>query len=133
MSSKIVLLFTASVIVAYFGMMAIPMASALNPNPVDNSHVTSRFESEHKICGNHLCAPGERTSWEKAVWDHQKMSQGKITSVKQHGEDVMHKMSGSTSGPITAHGSEKPTVHSIMPVINATKSANMTGTVPNNK
>ena len=133
MYNKIILLFTTSIILASFAVMAIPLASALNPNPVDNSHVTARFESEHKVCGNHLCAYGERTSWEKAVWDHQSMSQGKISSMTQHGEDVMHKMSGSTPGQTTAHGSEKPVMHTTMPVINATKSANMTGTVPNNK
>jgi hypothetical protein len=53
--------------------------------------------------------------------------------VSHHGEDVMHKMAGSTPGSTTSHGSEKPTVHSTMPVINATKSGNMTGSVPNNK
>jgi hypothetical protein len=113
--------------------MGIPLASALINNQYDNSHVTARFEGHLKVCGNHLCAHGERTSWEKAVWDHQSMSQGKISSTQQHGEDVMHQMAGSTTGPTTAHGSEKPTVHSTMPVINATKSANMTGNVPNNK
>lgn len=133
MSSKISLLFTTSVILASFAIMVIPQASALNPNPVDNSHVTARFESEHKICGNHLCAHGERTEWEKAVWDHQKVSQGKISSVQQHGEDVMHEMAGSTAGSTTSHGSEKPTVHSTMPIIGATKGVNMTGNVPNNK
>jgi hypothetical protein len=129
MSNKIVLLFTTSVILASFAVMAIPMASALINSPVDNSHVTARFESDLKVCGNHLCTHGEKTHWDKAVWGAQNMSQGKITSAKQHGEDVMHKMAGSTTGPTTAHGSEKPT----MPVINATKSANMTGNVPNNK
>jgi len=133
MSSKIALLFTISVILASFSMMAIPLASALIQNPVDNSHVTDRFDSEKKICGNHLCSPGERTSWEKAVWDHQKTKQGKITHISQHGEDVMAKMAGSTSSTTTAHGSEKPTVHSTMPVVNATKSVNMTGNIPNNK
>jgi len=133
MSNKIVLLFTTSVILASFAVMAIPLASALNPNPVDNSHVTARFESEKKVCGNHLCAHGERTSWEKAVWDHQKISQGKITSLTQHGEEVMQKMAGSTPEPTTAHGSQKPTMHSTMPMIGAAKGANMTGNVPSYK
>ena len=133
MSNKIVLLFTSSVVLASFAVMGIPVASALVNSEYDNSHVTERFESEHKVCGNHLCTPGERTSWEKAVWDHQRTSQGKVTSISQHGEDVMHKMSGSTPGSTTAHGSEKPVIHMTMPVINATKSANMTGNVPNNK
>jgi hypothetical protein len=115
MSNKIVLLFTTSVILASFAVMVIPQASALNPSTFDDSHVTARFESEHKVCGNHLCVPGERTNWEKAVSDKQSMSQGKIIHPTQHGEDVMHKMAGSTTGSKTAHGSEKPTMHSTMP------------------
>jgi hypothetical protein len=133
MSNKIVLLFTTSVILASFAVLAIPLASALIQNPVDNSNVTARFESEKKVCGNHLCAHGERTSWEKAVWDHQNTSQGKISSTQQHGEDVMHNMAGSNAGSTTSHGSQKPTIHSTMPVIGASTGANMTGNVTNNK
>ena len=133
MSNKIVLLFTTSVILASFAVMGIPVASALVNSQYDNSHVTARFEGDLKVCGNHLCAPGEKTFWDKTVWGSQNTSQGKISSAQQHGEDVMHQMSGSTSGPTTAHGSEKPVMHMTMPVINATKSANMPGTVPNNK
>ncbi len=134
MSNRIALLaFTASVLFVSYAVMYVPQVSALVPSTFDDSHVTARFESEHKVCGSHLCTPGERTVWEKAVWDHQGKSQGKITSPIQHGEDVMKKMAGSTPNPTTAHGSEKPTVHSTMPVINATKSVNMTGNVPNNK
>lgn len=133
MSIKIVLLFTTSIILASFAVMAIPLASALISSSVDNSHVTARFDSEKKVCGNHLCTPGERTNWEKAVWDHQTTSQGKISSIQQHGEDVMHQMAGSTTGSTTSHGSQKPTIHSTMPIIGASNSANMTGNVPNNK
>ena len=133
MSNKIVLLFTTSVILASFAVMGIPVANALVNSQYDNSHVTARFEGDLKVCGNHLCAPGEKTFWDKTVWGSQSKSQGKITSAQQHGEDVMHQMSGSTPGSTTAHGSEKPTMHMTMPVINATKSANMPGTVPNNK
>lgn len=109
------------------------MASALINNPVDNSHVTARFEGDLKVCGNHLCAHGEKTSWDKAVWGAQNVSQGKISSTQQHGEDVMNNMAGSTTGSTTSHGSQKPTIHSTMPVIGASTSANMTGNVPNNK
>ncbi|MDR3782210.1 MAG: hypothetical protein P4K92_02725 [Candidatus Nitrosotalea sp.] len=132
MSNKIVLLFTTSVILASFGVMAIPLASALITNPVDNSHVTARFEGDLKVCGNHLCAHGEKTFWDKAVWGAQNVSQGKISSTTQHGESVMQKMAGSTIGTTTSHGSQKPTMHSTMPVIGASN-ANMTGNVPNNK
>ena len=141
MSNKIaLLLFTTSVLLTSFAVVAIPQVSALNenlnvyynPSPMERSHVTDRFNSAEKICGDRLCAHGERTAWEKAVWDHQNKSQGKITSSKQHGEDVMHKMAGSTPSPQTGHGSEKPTVHTTMPVINATKSTGMTGNMTGN-
>jgi hypothetical protein len=91
--------------------MIIPQASALNPSPVDLSYVTERFTGHTKICGAHICAHGEKTQWQKSVFGLQKMSQNKITSATQHGEDVMHKMSGSTSGMITSHGSQKPIMH----------------------
>lgn len=109
MSKQIALFaFTASVLFVSFAVMYVPQVSALNPNPVDNSHVTARFESEHKVCGTHLCKPGERTSWEKAVWDHQSLSQGKVASPTQHGEDVMKNLAGATPNPTTAHGTMKP-------------------------
>lgn len=133
MSNKIVLLFTTSVLLASIGIMIIPQASALNPSPVDLSYVTERFTGHTKICGTHICAPGEKTQWQKSVFGLQKISQNKITSATQHGEDVMSKLAGSTSGPTTAHGSVKPTIHTTMPVIGATKNANMTGKGPNNK
>lgn len=142
MSNKIaLLLFTTSVLLASFAAMVLPQANALNenlnvyynPSPMERSHITDRFNSAEKVCGTHLCAHGERTAWEKAVWDHQNTSQGKITSTQQHGEDVMKKMAGATPNQMTAHGSEKPTVHTTMPVINATKSMNMTGNTPNTK
>ena len=134
MSKQTVLLaFMASILFVSFAVMYVPQVSALITNPVDNSHVTDRFDSEHKVCGNHLCKPGERTAWQKAVWDHQSITQGKISTASQHGEDVMKQMANSTPNPTTSHGSEKPTVHTTMPVINATKSMNMTGNAPNNK
>ncbi len=134
MSNKIALpLFITTMILASVAVMTIPQASALNNSGYDNSHVTARFYGHMRVCGNHICAPSERTEWEKAVWDRQSQSQGKITSPQQHGEDIMNQMAGSAQKPTTAHGSEKPTIHSTMPVINATKSMNMTGGKPNNK
>lgn len=131
MSNKIILLLTTSLILASFAAMGIPLASALVNSPYDNSHVTARFEGDLKVCGNHLCAPGEKTFWDKAVWHTQNVSQGKISSTKQHGEEVMHKMAGSTAGMTTSHGSQKPTMHTTMPMIGGSKSSNMTGTVQN--
>lgn len=132
MTKKIALpLFFATVLFASVAVMSIPQASALINHYYDNSHVTARFEGEHKVCGGHMCAVGERTTWEKTVWGKQSQSQGKITSATQHGEDVMNKMSGFPVRPATLHGSEKPITHSTMPVISATK--NMTSNMTSNK
>jgi hypothetical protein len=117
MSKQIALLaFTASVLFVSFAVMYIPQVSALIQNPVDNSHVTDRFNSEKKVCGTHLCKPGERTAWEKAVWDHQSVSQGKIATASQHGEDVMKQMAGAAPNPTTAHGTIKPMDNMSMPM-----------------
>lgn len=130
MSNKIALLaFTASVLFVSFAMMVIPQASALTNSGVDTSHVTARFEGNLKVCGSHLCAPGEKTFWDKTVWGSQHMNQGKISNPLQHGEDVMKKMSGATPNPTTAHGTAKP-MAGMHVTTNGTKSANMTGNAP---
>ncbi|WP_101477543.1 hypothetical protein [Candidatus Nitrosotalea bavarica] len=106
MSNNMMLLFTMSVILTSFAIMVIPQASALNQNmgEYNKTPVTARFEGAKNVCGDHLCALGERTAWEKAVWDHQNISQGKISSTSQHGESVLHNMAGSTAGSTTMHG-----------------------------
>ena len=125
-------MFAVAVLLVSSSVIVLPQAIALNPNPVDNSHVTDRFYGHMKVCGVHLCEHGQKTEWQKSVWGHQDISQGKITHPTQHGEDVMSKLSGHPTTQKSAHGSEKPTVHSQMPVINATKSEGMTG-MPNTK
>ena len=107
-NQKTLLVLTASLLFVSFAVMYVPQVSALTQNTFDDSHVTDRFSSHYKICGTHLCAHGEKTAWEKAVWAHQSVSQGKITSDTQHGEDVMKGLAGATPNPTTAHGSPKP-------------------------
>ncbi len=119
-----ILLFTASVLLASFAATVVPQARALTNSEVDNSHVTARFTSEHRVCGNHLCAPGERTSWEKAVWDSQKVGYGKVGTTS-HGENVMHKLAGSTPGPTTEHGTPNPMTG--MQTTKGTNSTTMSG------
>jgi hypothetical protein len=102
-----ILLFTTSVLLTSFAVMAIPQASALINSGYDNSHVTARFEGDLKVCGNHLCAPGEKTAWDKAVCGSQKVGYGKVGTTS-HGESVMHQMSGSTQGLTTSHGTTIP-------------------------
>ena len=94
MSKQIaLLLFSTSVLLASSATMLVPQASALVNSGYDNSHVTGRFMGHMKICGDHKCAPGEKSTWEKLVWGSQRLGYGKVGTTS-HGEDVMHKMSG---------------------------------------
>lgn len=110
MNNKVTVLFTLSVLLASFAIVVIPQASALNQNlgEYNKTPVTARFEGAKQVCGDHLCKAGERTAWEKAVWDHQSTSQGKVSSPQQHGESVMHNLAGSTTGSTTMHGNTMP-------------------------
>jgi len=131
MSKKLALiLFSTSVLLTSFAAMVVPQASALVNSTYDNSHVTARFESEHKVCGNHVCAPGERTNWEKSVWGSQKMGYGKVPTAT-HGESVMHQMAGSTPDTTSGHGTPMP-AHGMMMTKNGTN-YNMTGAAPSGK
>ena len=110
MYNKMAVLFTMSVILASFAIVVIPQASALNQSTGERNRtpMTLRFEGAQQVCGDHVCKPGERTTWEKAVWDHQSTSQGKVSSPQQHGESVMHNLAGSTTGSTTMHGNSMP-------------------------
>lgn len=116
-------MFTTSVLLTSFAAMVIPQASALVNSGYDNSHVTARFEGDLKVCGNHLCAPGEKTFWDKAVWGSQNVGTGKVGTT-QHGESVMHKMTGSTPKATSGHGTPMPMHGTMM------KNSNMTGNMP---
>ena len=57
------LLFTISILLTSFSVMVIPQANALTINTWDDSHTTARFGNS-KVCGDHMCAPGE---WDKLI------------------------------------------------------------------
>ncbi|OLC93733.1 MAG: hypothetical protein AUI92_02260 [Thaumarchaeota archaeon 13_1_40CM_3_38_6] len=64
MSSKLpVVLFLIVVLVASVTVATLPVANALTRNAFNDSHTTARFGNS-KVCGDHICAPGE----------HEKMS-----------------------------------------------------------
>ena len=66
-------------------------ASALQVRTVfDNRHTSASF-GDSKICGDHICAKGEKTKWTHAIWSLQRPNTGPIP-VAQHGEDIMSKL-----------------------------------------
>lgn len=129
MSNKIVLLFVATILLASFAVMLVPQANALinrdytirNP-----THTTTRTVIHSMICGDHICLPGQKTGWEKSVFESHNMNSGK--SVTNHGTDVIHKMPGKMEQKTTS-GNMKP-MNSMHVTTNGTKSTNMTGNAP---
>lgn len=109
MSNKIaLLLLTVSVLMTSLLVVNIPQVNALTQRDFsvyDDSHTTASY-GVSKVCGNHLCAPGEHAQWINTLWQSQKTGYGKVGNAP-HGEDVMHNLAGSTAPAMTAHGSMK--------------------------
>ena len=103
MSKKIAsILFTTAALVALFAVMATPTVSALTPRmDFDDNHYTARFHGGLGICGDHICKPGEYNSWKKAMNNAQMEKAGGRATSGQHGEDVLHGMTGSSQGQNT--------------------------------
>src|SRR5437867_13091942 len=75
MSKKIaLLLFTIAVLVASFVLVAIPPASALTRNTFDDSHTTARLGNS-KVCGDHICKPGEHEKMAEELNNAQRNAQ----------------------------------------------------------
>lgn len=80
-------------------------ASALQVRTVfDNRHTSASF-GDSKICGDHICAKGEKTKWIHAIWSLQRPNSSHIP-VAQHGEDIMSKLA-MTNGTNTNQTSSK--------------------------
>ena len=109
MSSKTtLLLLTASVLLTSLLVVNLPQVNALVQRDfsiLDDSHTTASY-GYSKVCGNHICASGEHMQWLNAVWGSQKAGYGKVANAP-HGEDVMHKLAGSTAPPMSYHGTMK--------------------------
>lgn len=109
MSNKIaLLLLTVSVLMTSLLVVNMPQVNALTQRDFsvyDDSHTTASY-GVSKVCGNHLCSPGEHAQWINTLWQSQKTGYGKVGNAL-HGEDVMHNMAGSTAPPMTAHGTMK--------------------------
>lgn len=102
MTSKIALLvFTISVLLTSFSIMNLPQANALEPSTFDDSHTTARFGNS-KVCGDHLCVPGEHAKWVNAVSQSQKLGHGKV-GPHSNGSDVMHELADTIPQPTTTH------------------------------
>jgi hypothetical protein len=86
-----VLVFTVMFVLVTTMIISSQQASALQVRTVfDNRHTSATF-GDSKICGDHICAKGEKTKWTHAIWSLQRPNTGPIP-VAQHGEDIMYKL-----------------------------------------
>jgi hypothetical protein len=100
MSNKIALLmFAATVLLVSSAMVSIPQANALTQSNTMRWISTASYGNS-QVCGDHKCAPGEHIGWYNALWQSQKVTNGKIGSTYL-GEDVMHKLAGSDNSKNT--------------------------------
>lgn len=98
-------MFAAAVLLTYTAIMTVPEASALTKSTAYRYYATASYGNS-LVCGDHKCAPGEKTQWLNAMSASQKVSSGKVGTAP-HGEDVMQKIAGSTPAPTTMHGNAK--------------------------
>ena len=65
-------------------------ANALTKGSGQHSHTTARLDPS-RVCGNHVCAPGENSKWSYAVMTSQRLGPGKATG-GYLGHIIMHQL-----------------------------------------
>lgn len=87
--SKKILIF-AVLFSLFISTMVTQEASALIRGTGQYSHTTASLDPS-RVCGNHICQPGENTKWSSAVLASQRQGPGKATGA-QYGDIIMHQM-----------------------------------------
>jgi hypothetical protein len=98
----IALLFVATVLASSFAASVLPMANALTARTdFSNRHTTATLGNS-KVCGDHICGPGEKTAWANKMASLQHTGTGKIGNATTYQQVLQHiKL---TSAPTTMHG-----------------------------
>jgi len=87
--SKKILVFVALFSLA-LSMTVTQEASALTRGTGDFSRTTASLDPS-RVCGNHICQPGESSKWSSAVLSSQRQGPGKATGA-QYGIIIMHQI-----------------------------------------
>lgn len=87
--SKKILVFAALFSLA-LSMAITQEASALTRATGDFSRTTASLDPS-RVCGNHICQPGEPSKWSSAVLSSQRQGPGKATGA-QHGYIIMQQI-----------------------------------------
>ena len=114
----LVLLFVTGVLASSFAASVLPAANALTARTdFSNRHLSASYGNS-PICGDHICAPGEKTQWLNKIAQLQRVGTGKIGSGATY-KDVLNHIQ-LTSTTTSMHGTVKMTEKMSM-------GANMTG------
>jgi len=118
----LVLLFVTGVLASSFAASVLPAANALTARTdFSNRHLSASYGNS-PICGDHICAPGEKTQWLNKIAQLQRVGTGKIGSGATYKDVLNHiQLTPTTS----MHGTVKMTEKMSMGA-NMTGSGNMT-------
>ena len=105
MSSKLMLaVFVTAVLVTSIAAVTIPAASALTSrSSFNDNHYTALYPGGPRICGDHICAPGEYDKMQQAL-----------------GQAQMKGKTGSTTPSTPTQPTTTPTPPTTMPPMNGT-------------
>ena len=117
----LVLLFVTGVLASSFAASVLPAANALTARTdFSNRHLSASYGNS-PICGDHICAPGEKTAWANKISQLQRVGTGKIGNGATYKDVLNHIQLASTA----MHGNVKMTEKMSMGA-NMTGSGNMT-------
>lgn len=118
------LLFVTTVLASSFAVSVLPTVNALTQRTdFSNRHLSASYGNS-PICGDHICAPGEKTQWLNKMAELQRVGPGKIGNGVTYEEVLKPIQSNSTS---TSGHTVTQSEH-LQIAGNATKSENTTGT-----
>lgn len=122
MQTKLIaLLFVTTVLTSSFAVSVLPMANALTARTDFSDRHTTATLGNSKVCGDHVCGPGEKTAWANKMASLQRMGTGKIGNGATY-KDVLNHIQLASN---TMHGTVKMTEKMSMGA-NMTGSGNMT-------
>lgn len=91
------LLFVTTVLASSFAVSVLPTVNALTQRTdFSNRHLSASYGNS-PICGDHICAPGEKTQWLNKISELQRVGTGKIGNGATYIDVLNHIPSNSTS------------------------------------
>jgi hypothetical protein len=119
----LVLLFVTAVLASSFVASVLPVANALTSRTDFSDRHLSASYGNSPICGDHVCAPGEKTAWADKISSLQRVGVGKIVPGETYADVLKHIQS--TSGTQSMHETVKMNENMGMGA-NMTNTGNMT-------